>query len=181
MKRRRKEGAFLEQVRMIPNVSLACEKVDLSRNTVYRWCKEDPEFQARLDAALETGTESVNDLAESKLIAHLNNGSLRAIEYWLDNHKKAYARPRPKSFWEEMFGKDGPITTVNVITADPEQIRKRKKVLLTKQVDPGTASDPVTGIEITGVDPKKISKEKKESVDQLDEPAPAPSPPHYKH
>ena len=79
MKKHRKEEEFLEQARKIPNISLACEKTGLSRNTIYRWRKEDPEFAKRLDEALATGVESVNDLAESKLIAHLNNGNLRVL------------------------------------------------------------------------------------------------------
>lgn len=126
MKRHKKEAAFLEEMTRIPNVSLACERVGLSRNTIYRWCKEDPEFKERLEAAEKAGVESINDLAESKLIGHLNNGNLRAIQYWLDNHKNNYARPRPKSFWEEMLMRENPVTKI-VIHApeDPDKVRKR--------------------------------------------------------
>lgn len=126
MKRSRKEEEFLEQIRMIPNISLACEKTDLSRNTIYRWCKEDPGFKERLEDALKTGTESVSDLAESKLIAHINNGSMRAIEYWLDNNKSNYARPRPKSFWEDMLQQGNPVTKIVIETPETrEQVEKR--------------------------------------------------------
>jgi len=96
MKKHYKENKFLEQLERVPNVSLACEKVGLSRNTIYRWRGEDPAFAARMDAALVAGTESVNDLAESKLISHINSGNMRAIQYWLDNNKKTYIKPRPK-------------------------------------------------------------------------------------
>lgn len=123
MKKYRKEQALLEQLRTIPNVSLACEKVGLSRNTVYRWCKEDPEFKARLDEALESGVESVNDLAESKLIANINSGSMRAIQYWLDNNKKTYIRPRPKNFWDIVEG-PGHIAEIVISPVDPERTRK---------------------------------------------------------
>ncbi|MFA6077310.1 MAG: hypothetical protein WC735_04535 [Candidatus Paceibacterota bacterium] len=102
MKRFRHENAFLEQIKTIPNISLACEKIGLSRNTIYRWCKEDPDFKNRLDEALGNGTESVNDLAESKLITLINSGNMQAIKYWLDNNKKNYMRPRPKNFWESL-------------------------------------------------------------------------------
>jgi len=102
MKRFRHENAFLEQIKTIPNISLACEKIGLSRNTIYRWCKEDPDFKNRLDEALGNGTESVNDLAESKLITQINSGNMQAIKYWLDNNKKNYMRPRPKNFWESL-------------------------------------------------------------------------------
>jgi hypothetical protein len=49
-----------------------------------------------MDSALDSGVHSVNDLAESKLISHINNGNLRAIQYWLDNNKKNYIKPREK-------------------------------------------------------------------------------------
>lgn len=123
MKKYRKEQSLLEQLRTIPNVSLACEKVGLSRNTVYRWCREDPEFKARLDEALESGVESVNDLAESKLIANINNGNMRAIQYWLDNNKKTYIKPRAKNFWDVLEG-PGHIAEIVISPVDPERTRK---------------------------------------------------------
>lgn len=125
MKRSKKEEDFLEQIRMIPNISLACEKTDLSRNTIYRWCNEDKDFKKLLDDALKTGTESVSDLSETKLIAHINNGNLRAIKYWLDNHKANYMRPRPKSFWEEMLGGAGPVVTFNMLPPETDPIKAK--------------------------------------------------------
>lgn len=122
MKKYRKEQVLLDQLKTIPNVSLACEKVGLSRNTVYRWCRDDPEFKVRLDEALESGVESVNDLAESKLIANINSGSMRAIQYWLDNNKKTYIRPRPKNFWDGLNGPP-PVTEIHIHEIDPEKVR----------------------------------------------------------
>lgn len=123
MKKHNREDAFLEQLRMIPNVSLACEKTGLSRNTVYRWRTEDKAFKSRFDDAIKSGIDSVNDLAESKLIAHLNNGNLRAIQYWLDHNKKTYARKKPRTFWEDMFAGTKPVTSISIQmpSADPEQ------------------------------------------------------------
>jgi hypothetical protein len=111
MKKKYKEDKFLEQLERVPNVSLACEKVGLSRNTVYRWCIEDTEFKARMDTALDSGVHSVNDLAESKLISHINNGNLRAIQYWLDNNKKNYIRPRDKNMWQPLI----PVTKIEIV------------------------------------------------------------------
>ncbi len=104
-------------MRTIPNVTLACEKSGLSRNTIYRWCKEDPDFKDRLDETISMGTESVNDLAESKLISKINSGNMRAITYWLDNNKKTYMRPRPKDFWENIR-EDNRITEIIITRAD---------------------------------------------------------------
>ncbi len=101
MKKYHKQAPLLEQLRSVPNVSIACERVGIARNTFYTWLKDDPEFKQAVDEALKRGVDSVSDLAESKLIAHINNGSMRAIEYWLDNHKKEYIKPRDKKFWEQ--------------------------------------------------------------------------------
>lgn len=100
MKKSRKQAPLLEQLRSVPNVSIACERVGIARNTFYTWLKGDPEFKKAVEEAMQRGVDSVSDLAESKLIAHINNGSMRAIEYWLDNHKKAYIKPRDKKFWD---------------------------------------------------------------------------------
>jgi len=121
MKRNRKEQQFLEQLQTIPNISLACEKVGLARNTIYRWCKEDPAFKDRLDEAIETGTESVNDLAESKLISQINASNMQAIRYWLDNNKKTYMRPRPKDFWEQFTTSHSDcVTQIHIVSAESE-------------------------------------------------------------
>lgn len=147
MKRYRKEGAFLEQLRTVPNVSLACEKVGLSRNTVYRWCKEDLDFKERLDLAISTGTDSINDLAESKLIGHINSGNLRAIQYWLDNNKRNYARPRPKDFWETIR-EDNRVASINITMAEDNPELKEKVRQMTEKVRSGTqVSQPVAKAE----------------------------------
>ncbi len=111
MKKKYKEDKFLEQLERVPNVSLACEKVGLSRNTVYRWCIEDADFKVRMDMALESGVHSISDLAESKLISHINGGNLRAIQYWLDNNKKNYIRPRDKNMWQPFV----PVTKIEIV------------------------------------------------------------------
>ena len=106
---------LLEQLRKLPNVSVACDRVDVSRNTFYKWCASDLEFKKEVDIALESGVESINDLAESKLISLINDGNQRAVEYWLNNHKKAYIKPRDKNFW---VVEKGPrqITKINVVS-----------------------------------------------------------------
>lgn len=130
MKKYRKEKPFLEQLKNIPNISLACEKVDISRNTVYRWRDEDPEFKKRIDEAMSDGVDSINDLAESKLISSINGCNLRAIQYWLDNHKKDYIKPRPKNFWD-VLDEHRQIAQIVISPVDPErtreaQVKKRK-------------------------------------------------------
>ena len=125
MKKHRKEVPFLKQLEKVPNVSLACEIVGIARNTVYRWRSEDPAFAARMDTALVAGTESVNDLAESKLISHINNGNMRAIQYWLDNNKKNYIKPRPKVEQHPFI----PVTKIEIVAPDKHtaKVSKSKK------------------------------------------------------
>lgn len=135
--KRSREQEFLEQLSKIPNVSLACEKTRISRNTVYRWCKEDQEFKKQMDIALKAGIDSINDLAESKLISHINNGSMRAIEYWLNNHKKSYVRPKPKNFWDELLGKV-PVTSINILPPlPPDEAQAEHLELLRKKQEKG--------------------------------------------
>ena len=115
MKRYKKEVAFLEEIQRVPNISSACQKVGLSRNTIYRWCSEDPKFKSRLDEAMAIGADSVSDLAESKLIGLINLSDFRAIAYWLDNNKKVYIKPRSKIYNEEPFT---PIKYIEIVPVD---------------------------------------------------------------
>jgi hypothetical protein len=124
MKKHYKENLFIEQLERVPNVSLACEKVGIARNTVYRWCGEDPDFKARMDTALKSGVHSINDLAESKLISHINNGSFRAIQYWLDNHKKEYIKPRDKNMWQPLI----PVTRIEIVGLDDYKVKNVEEV-----------------------------------------------------
>lgn len=94
-----KEGIFLEELGKTPIVSVVCQRVGLSRQTVYRWCAEDRDFKRKFDEAVGRGRDSINDLAESKLIALINEGSPRSIEYWLKNNKTNYSVP--KSFYHD--------------------------------------------------------------------------------
>ncbi len=102
MKKKSLEKTFIEELAKTANISVACERVGLSRQTVYRWMENEKRFSKNVDEAKKLGVESINDLAESKLITDIKIGKPRAYRYWLDNHKKEYMRPRPKNFWEDM-------------------------------------------------------------------------------
>jgi hypothetical protein len=132
MKKHYKENKFIEQLERIPNVSLACEKVGLARNTIYRWRNEDEAFAKRMDEAIGSGTESISDLAESKLINHINNGNMRAIQYWLDNNKKNYIKPRDKRFWDTEVP---PITKIVIEHIDHDGVIKQRAAMLEQEND----------------------------------------------
>ncbi|MEB5190308.1 hypothetical protein RXR40_28065, partial [Pseudomonas aeruginosa] len=61
MKKNKKKDDFLAELRKIPIIQVACEKVGLSRTRVYRWKDEDPEFKKEMDQAMADGEAFVND------------------------------------------------------------------------------------------------------------------------
>jgi hypothetical protein len=104
MKKRRNAKKYLEYLNKVPIVSSACEHAGISRNSAYRWRREDPVFAKEMDDALINGVRSVNDLAESKLIGLVQKSDIKAIQYWLGNNNKKYMRPRPNNFWDNFAG-----------------------------------------------------------------------------
>ncbi len=58
-----KKARFLEKFRHFPVISLAARRIGINRVTVYKWRKDDPEF----DAALENLQEEYTDLLEREL------------------------------------------------------------------------------------------------------------------
>jgi len=87
----REKTALIEQLKKIPIVQVACEKVTVSRATYYNWRKDDPEFARMTDEAIGDGTGFVNDMAESQLLSAIRDGNLGAITYWLKHRHSAYS------------------------------------------------------------------------------------------
>lgn len=80
----------MEQLKKIPIVQVACEKVGLSRNTVYRWRKEDEDFRKAMADALTEGETLVNDMSESQVLTLIKEKNWAAISFWLRHHHSAY-------------------------------------------------------------------------------------------
>lgn len=91
MKKNKLQDQFLEELAKVPIVQVACEKTSLSRNSIYRWRKEDKAFAKRMDEALANGVAFVNDMSESQLLSLIKDKSYSAISFWLrhrnDNYK----------------------------------------------------------------------------------------------
>lgn len=82
---------IIEQLKKVPIVQVACEKIGIGRATYYRWRKDDEIFTESTDSALTTGREFMNDIAESQLIKAIQNNDLTAIIFWLKNNHKQYS------------------------------------------------------------------------------------------
>ncbi len=90
MKKSKYQDQFLDELRKIPIVQIACEKVGLSRNSVYRWRKEDGAFERKMDEALAEGVALVNDMSESQLLTLIKEKNYSAISFWLRHRNDHY-------------------------------------------------------------------------------------------
>jgi hypothetical protein len=94
MKKDSHADLFLEEIRKIPIVTVACEKVGISRNTIYKWLKDDPEFKEKFDVASIDGIQHINDLSENQLLQLIKEKRLSAIRLWLtNNHQRFSGKP----------------------------------------------------------------------------------------
>ena len=84
------KNAIIEQLRKTPIIQIACEKLNISRMSFYRWKKEDEGFAQKVDEALLDGHLLVNDLAESQLISAIKDRNMSAVMSWLKHHHPSY-------------------------------------------------------------------------------------------
>lgn len=82
-KKNRLQQAFFEELKKVPIVLVACEKSSISRNSVYRWKREDKEFSKKMEEALAEGEALVNDMSESQLLTLIKEKNWSAISFWL--------------------------------------------------------------------------------------------------
>ena len=90
MKKNKYQKQFLEELTRIPIVQVACDKTSLSRNSVYRWRKEDSAFSKQMDEALAEGVALVNDMSESQLLNLIKEKNWPAISFWLRHRNENY-------------------------------------------------------------------------------------------
>jgi len=91
-------------------VSTACKMVGISRNTHYRWLKEDPQYEASVTELHNV----VLDFAESHLHLQIKEGSVPATLFLL----KTIGKKRGYVERQEITGADGEQMSfeVNIIT-----------------------------------------------------------------
>jgi predicted DNA-binding transcriptional regulator AlpA len=90
MKKPKYSVQFLEELKKVPIVQVACEKTGVSRNTVYRWKRNDKKFAAAFDEALSDGVNYVNDMSESQLLQLIKEKNFPAVRFWLNKRHPAY-------------------------------------------------------------------------------------------
>jgi hypothetical protein len=83
---------FFTELRKIPVVQVACEKTGISRNSIYRWRKEDEDFKDSMEEALHDGIAFVNDMSESQLLTQIREGNLGAVRLWLTHNHERYTK-----------------------------------------------------------------------------------------
>ena len=112
------KAIFLEQLKKTPIIQIACEKLNISRASFYRWKSEDIAFAKQADEATLEGHLLVNDLAESQLIGAVKDRNMQAVMYWLRHHHKDY---------RNRLEIEGSVNTIQELS--PEQKELIKKAL----------------------------------------------------
>lgn len=118
----KQKESLIEQLNRVPIIQIACEKLGIARSTIYRWRNEDSEFEDKLTEAIRRGRLLINDLAESKLISAIQNGSLSAVIYWLKHNHSNYRERKPPLEPEDIE----PIKVV-ISQYDPNDVEGNKK------------------------------------------------------
>jgi len=90
MKKNKLKDSFFAELAKVPIVQVACEKTGISRNSVYRWRKEDKSFAQEMEKAMAEGVSFVNDMSESQLLTMIKDKDYRAISFWLRHRNNNY-------------------------------------------------------------------------------------------
>lgn len=74
---------FLENLKKIPIIQVACERSTVSRASVYRWKNEDKKFAKAMEESIAEGEELINDMGEGQLISLIREKNFPALRFWL--------------------------------------------------------------------------------------------------
>lgn len=80
----------IEQLRLMPIVTVACKRSSVATATYYRWRNEDAQFEDDSDEAIRQGSLIVDDMVESQLLKGINEGVAVLIMYYLNNRHPRY-------------------------------------------------------------------------------------------
>ena len=78
-----KEKAILDALELHPSKSRACRSARIGRNAFYEWCKDDPEFAAKIEAAREKGIDALEDaLFKDAIEGHNTTAAIFMLKSW---------------------------------------------------------------------------------------------------
>ncbi|MBU6431161.1 MAG: hypothetical protein KGJ58_02805 [Patescibacteria group bacterium] len=100
--------AFLGQLKRTPTIETACQKVAVSRASVYRWIKISKSFEKKVDEALTEGRAFMVDVAENQLFSLIGEKKFEAIRLLLTTHNPRYSNKLELS--GSVNAKDEPLT-----------------------------------------------------------------------
>jgi predicted DNA-binding protein (UPF0251 family) len=100
--------AFLDQLKRTPTIETACQKVGVSRATVYRWIRDSKKFEKQVDDSLKEGRSFMSDIAENQLFSLIGDKRIEAIRLYLSTHNPRYGNKLELS--GAVSGKDEPLT-----------------------------------------------------------------------
>ncbi len=83
---------LIDQLKKVPIVQIACERIGISRPTFYRWKKDDEDFTKAVKEALSEGVIFINELSESQVITLIKEKDLSAVRFWLRHNHPKYAQ-----------------------------------------------------------------------------------------
>jgi len=91
-KTKKLEEKFFAELKKVPVVQVACEKIGISRQSVYRWRRDDKKFKEKMEEAINDGIAFVNDMSESQLLTKIREGDLPAVRLWLTHNHERYSK-----------------------------------------------------------------------------------------
>lgn len=90
--------AMLDILKEMPIIQFAVKKAGISRDTYYRWRKEDKNFFRQSEDAFTQGNEFINDMSESQIITLIKEKKMPAIALWLKHHHPRYGGSNMRSY-----------------------------------------------------------------------------------
>ena len=82
---------LINVLKEMPIIEIAVKRVGVSRDTFYRYKAEDKAFAEQSQKALTQGTEFINDMSESQLVALIKDKNYQSISFWLRHNHPKYA------------------------------------------------------------------------------------------
>jgi hypothetical protein len=105
-RRDKAKQALIDVFKEMPVIQVAVKKVGISRDTYYRWKKEDKNFFRQSEDAFAQGIEFINDMSESQIITLIKEKKMPAITLWVKHNHPRYGGSNTQSYTAASITKD---------------------------------------------------------------------------